>query len=312
MNPVNHTRDLHAGAAGRIALCDWGGTRLRAFLQVEGKIVARREGVGIGALRGTAIEALRDALQPWCDTGFDRIVMCGMVGSRNGIVEVPYVPMPAGLPEWASHAVEHQDGDLAMLVAAGIRGANAAGAPDVMRGEETQIFGAIECDAALARGRHTLLLPGTHSKWVQITEGRITAMQTYITGELFAVLRDNSSLLRAGDSGDLAAGGFAAGLARVRESGLSNSLFETRAAQLTLGRSQRWGREFLSGLLIGDEVAAVLRAGALTSVVLIGEGALAALYCEALGAQGLAFRSLDADRCVVAGLRLLEQRRISE
>jgi 2-dehydro-3-deoxygalactonokinase len=286
-------------------LCDWGSSRLRAFLQVDGEIVARREGSGIGALTGPAIGELRDALQPWSNTRFDRIVMCGMGGSRNGIVEVPYAPMPAGLPEWASHGLEYQDGDLAILIAAGIRGANAAGAPDVMRGEETQIFGAIECDAALAHGRHTLLLPGTHSKWVQITEGRITAMQTYITGELFAVLRDHSSLLRAGDSRDAADGGFAAGLARARESGLSNSLFETRAAQLNLGRPQAWGREFLSGLLIGDELAAVLRAGALTSVVLIGEGALADLYGEALLAQGVAFECLDADRCVVAGLRLL-------
>jgi 2-dehydro-3-deoxygalactonokinase len=293
------------GGTTRIALCDWGGSRLRAFLQVEGEIVARREGMGISALRGSAMGALRDTLRPWSETNFDQIVMCGMGGSRNGIVEVPYVPMPAGLPEWASHALEHQADDFAILIAAGISGANAAGAPEVMRGEETQIFGAMKCDAALARGRHTLLLPGTHSKWVQITDGRITAMQTYITGELFAVLRDHSSLLRAGDSRESADGGFAAGLARARESGLSSSLFETRAAQLTLGRPQGWGRDFLSGLLIGDEVAAALRGSALTSVVLIGEGALAALYGEALFAQGVAFQCLDADRCVVAGLRAL-------
>jgi 2-dehydro-3-deoxygalactonokinase len=307
------TRDPHVGGATRIALCDWGGSRLRAFLQVEGEIVARREGVGIGALTGSAMSALRDTLQPWSETNFDQIVMCGMGGSRNGIVEVPYVPMPAGLAQWASHALEHPAGDFAILIAAGICGANVAGAPDAMRGEETQIFGAMECHAPLAQGRHTLLLPGTHSKWVQITDGRITAMQTYITGELFAVLRDNSSLLRAGDSRAAVDGGFAAGMARVRESGLSSSLFETRAAQLILGRPQQWAREFLSGLLIGDEVAAVLRARALTSVVLIGEGALAALYGEALCAQGVAFECLDADRCVVAGLRALsaQHRRVA-
>lgn len=309
LNITELTRDSHAGSARRLALCDWGGSRLRAFLQIEGEIVARREGLGIGALQGPAIGALRDALQPWSDTSFDRVVMCGMGGSRNGIVEVPYVPTPAGFPEWASHGLEYQDGDLSILIAAGICGVSSTGAPEVMRGEETQIFGAVECDAALAHGRHTLLLPGTHSKWVQITEGRITAMQTFITGELFAVLRDHSSLLRAGDSRDQTDGGFAAGLARAGESGLSSSLFEARAAQLTLGRPQAWGREFLSGLLIGDEVAAVLRAGAPTSVVLIGEGALAALYGEALVAHGLVFECLDADRCVVAGLRALSAQR---
>jgi 2-dehydro-3-deoxygalactonokinase len=106
-------------------LCDWGSSRLRAYLQVVqvgDEIVACCEGPGIGAL-------------------------------------------------------------------AGIRAANAAGVPDVMRGEETQVFGAIDRQVSLARGRHTLLLPGTHSKWVQITEGRIATVQTYVTGELFAVLR---------------------------------------------------------------------------------------------------------------------------
>ena len=287
-------------------LCDWGSSRLRAYLQVGDEVVARCEGPGIGALTAAATAVLRETLRPWREgAGYDQIVACGMVGSRNGIVEVPYVQAPTGLAEWASHALARGAEDVPLLIAAGIRGVNAAGVPDVMRGEETQVFGAVARDAALASGQHTLLLPGTHSKWVQIIEGEIATVQTYVTGELFAVLRDHSSLLRAGDSGEPPGDGFAAGLARSRLSGLADSLFETRAAQLTLARPRAWASEFLSGLLIGDEVASALRARPVTSVVLVGEGTLTARYREALVAHGAAAVCLDGDRCVVAGLRLL-------
>jgi 2-dehydro-3-deoxygalactonokinase len=303
---AQYTRDTSAGSNGRTVLCDWGGSRLRAYLQVDGEIIAQCEGPGIGSLRGPAITALRDALKPWrAAGGIDQIVMCGMVGSRGGIVEVPYVQAPLGFAEWASRGLKHPADDMPLLIAAGIRGTNAAGAPDVMRGEETQIFGAIDCDAALARGSRTLLLPGTHSKWVEITEGRIMSLQTYVTGELFALLRDHSSLLRAGDSREPGAHGFAEGLARSRHSGLASALFETRAAQLTLARSLTWAQQFLSGLLIGDEVSAALRMRSPNSVVVVGDSALAALYREALSAHGVAVDCRDGDHCVVAGLRLL-------
>jgi 2-dehydro-3-deoxygalactonokinase len=237
----------------RTVLCDWGTSRLRAYLLVGDQVVARCEGPGIGALTTPAAAALREALQPWHnESGFDQVVACGMVGSRNGIVEVPYVQAPTGLATWAAHALAQQFDGFPLLIAAGISGANAAGIPDVMRGEETQIFGAVACNEALAHGVHTLLLPGTHSKWVQVIEGQVATIQTYVTGELFSLLRDHSSLLRAGDSGEPPGDGFAAGLTRSRQSGLSDSLFETRAAQLTQARPRAWAGEFLSGLLIGE------------------------------------------------------------
>ena len=288
-------------------LCDWGGSRLRAYLQVGDNIIARREGPGIGRLTAPAIDTLRETLEPWRDAGFDRIVACGMIGSRNGIVEVPYVQAPAGWTGWsaASQRVAPRAGDAPLLLAAGIRAENFAGAPDVMRGEETQIFGAISCDESLARGRHMLLLPGTHSKWVEIDDGSIITVQTFITGELFAVLRDHSSLLRAGDSGEPAGDGFTAGHARACRSGLADSLFETRAAQLTQSRPRAWASEYLSGLLIGDEAIAVLRSRSLSSVVLIGESALTVRYREVLSVHSIATTSLDGDLCAVAGLSLL-------
>jgi 2-dehydro-3-deoxygalactonokinase len=294
----------------RTVLCDWGTSRLRAYLQVGDQVVARCEGPGIGALISPAIAALQQTLRLWRNAAeFDQIVACGMIGSRNGIVEVPYVQAPAGLSEWAARALTHQAEDAPLLIAAGICGPNFAGIMDVMRGEETQIFGAIACNDTLTRGRHTLLLPGTHSKWVQVIEGRIETVQTYVTGELFALLKDHSSLFRAGDSGEPPGDGFAAGLARSRQSGLAASLFETRAAQLTQARPRAWASEFLSGVLIGDEITAALRTCEPSSVVLVGENTLTMRYREALSRHGIAATCLDGDQCVVAGLRLLASHR---
>lgn len=292
-------------------LCDWGGSRLRAYLQVGDEVIARCEGPGIGTLTAAAIDALREALAPWRDSaGFDRIVACGMIGSRNGIMEVPYVQAPAGWAAWAaaSQMLALPGEEAPLLIAAGIRAENFADLPDVMRGEETQIFGAVACDPMLARGRHMLVLPGTHSKWVEINDGNIISVQTFITGELFAVLRDHSSLLRAGDSGEPPGDGFTAGHTRAHHSGLAESLFETRAAQLTRSRPRAWASEYLSGLLIGDETIAVLRARSLSAVVLIGESTLTQRYREVLSVHNIATTSLDGDLCALTGLRLLASR----
>ncbi len=291
----------------RRVLCDWGSSRLRAFLEVDGTIVDRREGPGIAIPNVSAMAAFCQTVDPWRTSGdFDRVVASGMVGSRNGVVEVPYVAAPVDSQVWADGSVMHQAGELAMTIAAGVRGINYLGAPDVMRGEETQIFGALECRLPLMQGNHLMLLPGTHSKWVDVHDGQITRLQTFITGELFALLRDRSSLLRAGNSPGESDAGFAAGLERGTKAGLAESLFETRSAQLLLDRSQGWGTGFLSGVLIGNEVATVLRTRKIHGVVtLIGEPKLSALYRTALTASAIDAIELDGNFCVIAGLRLL-------
>jgi 2-dehydro-3-deoxygalactonokinase len=151
-----------------------------------------------------------------------------------------------------------------------------------------------------------VLLPGTHSKWVDVRDGNIVNLQTFITGELFALLRDRSSLLRAGDSTGESDTGFAAGLERASRVGVAESLFETRSAQLLLARTQGWARGFLSGVLIGDEIATMLRTRAIQgAVTLIGEPKLSALYRQALAVRSVETTELDGDLCVIAGLRLL-------
>ena len=179
-----------------------------------------------------------------------------------------------------------------------------------MRGEETQIFGAIALDPRSAIGRHRIVLPGTHSKWATIANGRIIGFRTYPTGELFALLRDHSILARAAtdtavDPQDEASG-FAHGIGRAA-SGTIGALFEARSAQLLLGRSHGWALGYLSGLLIGSEVAEALRDEPATDrIVLIGDPRLADRYRTALAHHDVAVDILDGDTAALAGLDLLE------
>ncbi len=301
-----------------LVLGDWGTSRLRLILIEGGGAVLRRvDGPGIGGLLGQgadAVGAALDAALAELDPGKEaQVVLCGMAGARSGLIEVPYAACPAGVAEWARGAARTERGGYAVSVAAGLRCANFVGAPDVMRGEETQIFGALTIAPELARGRHILALPGTHSKWVALVDGVIERFHTFFTGELFALLRDRSTLLRVhvgvggGDGAGDAAGGLAAGIARGQNgAGLAASLFETRAAQLLDRCGPAWAEAFLSGLLIADEVrAATALTVAPSSVTLIGDPGLCERYTVALTKAGIAVRTLDGDACALAGLQHL-------
>jgi 2-dehydro-3-deoxygalactonokinase len=296
-------------SAARV-LCDWGGTRLRACLEVGGTIVQRREGPGIGMLRGQSpADVLLSAIAPWRrEHRLGGVFLCGMAGSRGGLAEVPYADAPVAAAEWARAHRKLRLEDLAVSVAAGVRARNFRCTADVMRGEETQLFGAMAADPRIVAGRHLLLLPGTHSKWVEVDAGAIIRLQTYVTGELFALLCESSSLLRVSTATDEAGDGFEAGLERASECDLAAGLFETRSAQLTAGRSGAWAKTFLSGLLLGGEVRSMLASGALVPerpVTIIGESTLAALYRRALSRHGKEAAILDGEACALTGLRLL-------
>ncbi|TPG54127.1 2-dehydro-3-deoxygalactonokinase [Sphingomonas glacialis] len=290
---------------------DWGTSRLRLFRIEAGHVVARVEAAGIGALEDTPEATLRTAIAPWRADGEPQaITLCGMVGSRNGWIEVPYAACPADVAGWAAEAGRIALDGVPVAILAGLACTAPSGGPDVMRGEETQLFGAIARDPVLRTGRHRIALPGTHSKWATIEDGRIVAFQTFFTGELFALLRDRSTLLRAAarSDADPAAeqAGFAHGLTRAGDGDLLlGALFEARSAQLIEGRSPDWAAGYLSGLLIGREIAELAPTAGET-VGLIGDPALCDRYARALAARGIDTNLLDGDACVLAGLALME------
>jgi 2-dehydro-3-deoxygalactonokinase len=291
-------------------LGDWGTTRLRLFRVEDGRITDRLDGPGIGQLTDTPAATLVATLAPWREIAKrSGVVLCGMAGSRNGLIEVPYAPCPADAALWRQRIGTEQVDGMAVSVAPGLSCANFAARADVMRGEETQLFGAIARDPALARGRAMVVLPGTHSKWAELVDGRIERFHTFPTGELFALLRDHSTLTRAGTDMSGREAGFAEGITRAGSGALAG-LFEARAAQLVEGKSLGWALGLLSGLLIGGEFSEVLALAAErpTQVALIGDPGLCALYIQAAEHFGIAVRQLDGDACTIAGLALLDIR----
>lgn len=291
---------------GYAVIGDWGTSNLRLFRVEGGQIVARRDGPGIGAVGQAAEAAFADTVAPWLADGLPlSITLCGMVGARDGWVETPYADCPADATAWRAAAVRFDWRGAPVAIMAGLACTGADGIPDVMRGEEAQIFGACARDPAQAQGRRLIVLPGTHSKWALVEDGRVLAFRTVPTGELFALLRDRSTLGPKDAVGDAAqdAVGFAEGLARAGEGAVLAGLFAARAMRLRAGRSADWSLGYLSGLLIGGEIMearALLKAD--DGVTLIGDARLADRYARALAAQGVKTQRLDGDACALAGL----------
>lgn len=287
-------------------LCDWGSSRLRAFLDIEGEVAAQRDGPGINRLgTDTPAQALSGVLAAWRDERRPRVFLCGMAGSRTGLAEVPYVRAPATAQMWRQGGLRVRVEGLEACIAPGILAQNFHQVADVMRGEETQIFGALSLERQLAMDTHLMVLPGTHSKWVEVCNGAITRVQTYFTGELFDLLSHHSSLLRVATDPGTEEEGFEAGVSAAARADLAASLFETRTAQLIEGRTAGWARAFLSGLLIGAEIDSMLGMRALGAkrLTLVGEPGLAACYQRALALNHIDAGTLDGERCVLAGLR---------
>ena len=288
---------------------DWGTSSLRAYrLDEAGRVRERREApAGIMTIAdGGFAAALEAQLGDWVDDA--PIVMSGMIGSRQGWREIAYAACPAGVAEIARgmQPIRWGKGRRAWIVP-GLSCRDAAGVPDVMRGEETQIVGAL---ADLPRGAATICLPGTHSKWVILRDGRIAGFSTAMTGEVFAVLRRHSILgrLMTAEAERHDAAAFAAGLRRAGDAdGVLHHLFGARTRGLFGEIAEDALPSYLSGILIGHEIAALApqddREGGAV-VHLIGAPGLVAIYREALAACGRDSMILDSD-CVARGLFLL-------
>ena len=260
---------------------DWGSTSLRAFLiNAQGDVLeTRSSGAGASTLVGApAFEAaLSEVLGDWQQLGLPMLA-CGMVGSKHGWREAAYATCPADVSALAAQSV-----GAGLAIVPGLIYLPADAPPDVMRGEETQIVGALALHPQLAQDA-CIVLPGTHSKWARIEVGRVTGFATHMTGELYALLRTQSVLGRLMVDGPSDEAAFVAGVDAARDGaglGLAHQLFAVR----TLGLTERWPAtslaDYLSGLLIGDELRAGIAAHGAPQV-LIGEAALSARYATAL------------------------------
>ena len=286
----------------RFVAVDWGTSNFRAWLMAaDGTSLAEshgHEGMLHAITAGFGSVLQQHLARLGAPAGLP-ILMCGMAGARQGWVEAPYLHTPVrpdGLHRGAVRVAA--PGDIRILP--GIAHMDPA-CPDVMRGEETQLLGAMPADYS-----GLVCIPGTHSKWVSVAAGRIAAFSTFMTGELFSVLSAHSILAHALEAGQTVTPddpAFRAGLDAGMKDGLESQLFRLRAAQL-LGYEQRaQGSARLSGLLIGSELGAARRRyGTEGSMLLLAAGPLGPLYEFALSSAGFDVTTMDAELAARAGL----------
>ncbi len=276
---------------------DWGSSSFRAYLMSpEAEVLDEvASGDGIGSVEAGAYPAtLTRLVGRWLDAHPSLpVIASGMVGSRHGWREAAYVKCPAGPRDVASHLAEVEADGRRVALAPGLSYVDDAGLPDVMRGEETEIFGVADSGAGL------IVLPGSHSKWARVEGERVVAFKTFVTGELFAALRDHTVLGAFARAAPARAPGtaFALGVERGAaaagngKSGLLGLMFGARTLPLMGKLDPDDSGEYLSGLLIGAEIGEGRRLYPGEAPHVAGAEALVRRYIAAFEALGVPARS---------------------
>lgn len=266
---------------------DWGTSSFRAFrLAEDGAVLERRQaprGI-LSVADGKFADVVFEFAGDWLKAGERHILLSGMIGSRQGWRESQALPCPAGIDDLARALTPVPFDDARMFIVPGLAARDAQGIPEFMRGEETQIAGMLPSIGE----RGLVCLPGTHSKWARIEQGRIADFTTHMTGEAFAALSQHTILgrLMKGDDADEQA--FDRGVGRSADpGGLLHHLFGARTLVLAGQIAETGTRSYLSGLLIGHEIRSALTASPSDDPIhLAGEANLCRLYSRALTTLG--------------------------
>ena len=282
---------------------DWGTTNFRAYLiDNTGSIAESRV-----APRGVhnCHDDYSEVLQAYCGDWRQlwpgiAIYLCGMIGSRTGWHEAPYVASPAS-PDALYRGLVRIPAEHNVFVVPGMRCITPAGTPDVMRGEECQVLGAL---AYTGHENALLILPGTHSKWVRVQDGCIHDFATFFTGEMYALLHQHSSIGAVLDVDHHHSESFQRGLLQsVGPGGLLNQIFSARTRTLCEDIGGQSMSAYLSGILLGSEF---IHGGQLFTateeILLVGDERLAALYQVAAEHFGLQLRTLNPALAVTRGV----------
>ncbi|HMA08595.1 MAG TPA: 2-dehydro-3-deoxygalactonokinase [Ramlibacter sp.] len=283
---------------------DWGTSSLRvARVDTQARVLEERS-VPRGILTvppGGFPAAFQDTCGDWMRAPGALALICGMAGSRQGWVEAPYCECPTGFADIASHLVWVEPGRIAMVPGLSCE---ADGVPDVMRGEETQVFGALQL---LGLADALLVHPGTHSKWVRVAGGRVEGFSTFMTGEFYGLLRQHSILGRTmpPDEGELDAAAFERGVAYAQHSGtLLHAAFSARTLALFDRLPASELPSYLSGLVIGEELRVQRLAAQAGPVVVVGADTLTRRYELGLRILGVAARNAGS-QAAWRGLRAI-------
>lgn len=277
---------------------DWGTSSLRVWALQGGSVKAQATSdAGMGRLAPADFApTLAGVIADWNVTARTPIIACGMVGARQGWIEAPYRTVPC--TPLGGDAVGVTTNDMTLHIIAGLKQSKPA---DVMRGEETQIAGFL---ALNPDWDGVICLPGTHTKWAQISAGEVVSFQTFMTGEIFALLSDHSVLRHSVASQDWDNDSFLAAVAdaMAKPERLAARLFSLRACDLLEATPAQTSRAALSGQLIGAELAAARPYWLGQQIAIVGADAQSGLYRDALAAQGVPATLGDATAMTLAGL----------
>ncbi|WP_367714739.1 2-dehydro-3-deoxygalactonokinase [Nitratireductor sp. GISD-1A_MAKvit] len=289
------------------AVVDWGTSSFRLWLldRGGGVVSESRSGEGMmhAARHGFRAVLGRHLAKVNAPSGTP-VLICGMAGARQGWVEAPYVHAPADLRSIAHKAVRVVEADHDVRILPGVA-QNDPEVPDVMRGEETQLSGALDASAA---DDALVCMPGTHSKWVRVKDRRLDHFTTYMTGEIYALLTQHSILQHAVDDAGQESDNDALFLEAIEQARSDPervwaSFFGVRASQLLGFEDRTCGALRLSGLLIGAEIAAARSLfGAEKNVTLIASGPVSELYRKALKLNGFEISIINAEKASRGGL----------
>jgi 2-dehydro-3-deoxygalactonokinase len=282
---------------------DWGTSSLRAYLLGEGGTILEAHNSALGIMRvegGHFAQAFEEVCGDWLVAQpHAPVLFCGMIGSKQGWLEAPYCACPAGAPVIAAALAPLHLPARGARIVPGLSCRNAESVPDVMRGEETQIIGAIP-----TTGSHLAVLPGTHSKWAWVENGAVQRFASFMTGEIYAALTGHTilgRLMKTDAPHDAAAfeRGVRYGLQAPHE--LLSRAFSAR----TLGLFNELGEaalpSYLSGLLIGSEIGGAFPNPDIASVTILGNATLTQRYTEAFAVAGIVTRT-GAPDCAALGL----------
>jgi 2-dehydro-3-deoxygalactonokinase len=290
---------------------DWGTSNLRlALCDEDGRVLELRKGPGAAESRGRFAETLDASCADWrVAHGELPILLCGMVGSAFGWREAPYLQCPAQTHELVD-ALVSPGGNVRIVP--GMKCTNPLGAPDVMRGEETQLLGAVtgSLAAGVDVGKTLVCMPGTHTKWVSMYDGIVQEFLTVPTGELFALLSNHSVIVRDATTPVVHhAIEFERGLAEARrhpEIPVLHKIFQARTLRLDQQLSPEGAASWMSGLLVGTDVAGALQlfetAAPRAEIHVIGTAELVQAYATALAAFGRKALAVDGNAAAFTGL----------
>lgn len=285
---------------------DWGTSSFRLFLfSDEGEIIARSKSrSGITRIVSGGFEAFLDSELTRVNASPEttRVLMSGMIGSNMGWLDAGYVACPASLVDIAGSVIRVPSQKLDVSIVPGLRCDSPLGEPDVMRGEETQVLGLLADEGEEGISESLLCLPGTHTKWAGVSDGKVNGFNTCFTGELFEMLCGHSVLVSGDQQSDDGAFDEGARLG-LKSPAISQTLFSARSRALTGSMPASSASAFLSGLLIGSDARSALDLwnppGAVT---VIGDSEIGRLYCRVLHQFSVETRFRDGMQMAASGL----------